>query len=149
MAETQDATLGYMGEFHLHNGTTLYELVQVKSFAIPSPGTREQIESTHLKSPDWRREYVSGFYEDSDFEVTLNSRLLSDTDVLLADALADGDAREFLAGIPENGVAAAQIQGTCRCIAYNRGTVSPDEVIEATATFRVVTIDAVETYAGS
>lgn len=147
MAETQDASVGYMGEFWLHNGTVLYELVQVKSFQIPGTGAREQVETTHLKSTGWRREHVSTFYEDSEFEVTLNSRLLSDTDTLLADALADGDIRAFKAVIPENGAPVAQIEGTARCIAYERGTVSPDEVIESTVTFRVVTIDAVEAYA--
>src|SRR6478752_4496230 len=144
MAETQDATLGYGGEFHLYNGSALYELVEVKEFDIPSPGAREQVETTHLKSADWRREYVSSFYEDSDFEVVLNTRLLSDTDVLLADALSDGDDRAFKAVIPENGVAAAQIEGTARCTGYSRGRVTADGVIEATATFRVVTIDAAE-----
>jgi hypothetical protein len=146
MAETAEATVGYMGEFHLHDGSTLYELVEVKSFAIPTTGAREQVETTHLKSPDWRREYVSTFYEDSDFDVVLNSRVLSDTDTLLADALADGDVRAFKAVIPENGVPVAQIEGTCRCVNYNRGEVAPGDVIEATATFRIVTIDAVEAY---
>jgi hypothetical protein len=146
MAETAEATVGYMGEFHLHDGSTLYELVEVKSFAIPTTGAREQVETTHLKSPDWRREYVSTFYEDSDFDVVLNSRVLSDTDTLLADALADGDVRAFKAVIPENGVPTAQIEGTCRCVNYNRGEVAPGDVIEATATFRIVTIDAVEAY---
>lgn len=143
MAETQAATLGYYGEFHLHNGTSLIELVQVKSFGIPGTGAREQVETTHLKSPGWRRQYVSSFYEDSDFEVVLNSRVLSDTDVLLEDALADGDVRAFLAVIPENGVPVAHISGTCKCVNYDRGEVTPDDVIEATATFRVVTVDAV------
>jgi hypothetical protein len=147
MAETAEATVGYMGEFHLHNGSSLYELVQVKSFDIPTTGAREQVETTSLKSPGWRRQHVSTFYEDSEFNVILNSRLLSDTDTLLADALADGDTRAFKAVIPENGEPAAQIEGTCRCINYTRGTVSPDEVIEATATFRIVTVDAVEAYA--
>jgi hypothetical protein len=142
MAETQKATLGYAGEFHLHNGTALYECVQVKEFDIPSPGAREQVETTHLKSTGWKREYVSGFYEDSDFEVMFNSRIRSDTDVLLADAESDGDTRAFKVVIPEDGVAATKIEGTCRCIAYNRGRVSADGVIEASATFRVVTITA-------
>lgn len=142
MAEAQDATLGYGGTFSLHNGTTLYELVEVKRFQLPSPGTREQIETTHLKSAGWRREYVSGFYEDSDFEVVLNTRLRSDTDVLLADALSDGDTRAFEAGIPENGDVNTTIAGTCKVIGYERGEVSPDEVIESTVTIRVVTISA-------
>ena len=142
MAETQKATLGYAGEFHLHNGTALYECVEVKEFDIPSPSAREQVEKTHLKSANWTREYLSGFYEDSDFEVTFNSRIRSDTDVLLADALADGDTRAFKVVIPEDGVAASKIEGTCRCIGYNRGRVVADGVLEATATLRVVTITA-------
>lgn len=146
MAETQKATLGYMGEFRLHDGTALVELLQVKSFDVPSGGTREQHESTHLKSPNWRREYLSGFYEDSDFAVTLNARLLSDTDALLEEAVADGDVRAFVAVVPENGVPVAQITGTCKCIGYSRGTVSADEVMEASATFRVVTVADVVAY---
>lgn len=146
MAETQEASLGYNGEFHLYNGTVLYELVEVKEFDIPTGGAREQVEKTHLKSPDWRREYVSGFYEDSDFEVMLNSRPLSDTDVLLADALADSDVRAFKIVLPENGVPVAQITGTCRCIAYTRGRVAAGEVMEASATFRVVTFTPVAAY---
>lgn len=142
MAETQDATVGYMGEFHLYNGSQLYELVEVQSFKIPEPGSREQVETTHLKSPNWRRTHVSTFYEDSDFEVTLNTRILSDTDVLLSDALADDDVRAFKAVIPENGVPVANVSGTCRVIGYDRGTVEKDSVITATVTLRVVTISA-------
>lgn len=142
MAETQDATIGYGGTFALHNGTTLYELVEVKQFQIPSPGAREQIETTHLKSPGYRREYVSGFYEDSDFEVVLNTRLRSDTDVLLLAALTAGDPRAFEAGIPENGDVGTIITGTAKVIAYDRGEVAVDEVIESTVTLRVVTVVA-------
>ncbi len=147
MAETQLATLGYGGEFHLHNGSSLVELVQVKEFDVPGPAPREQVETTHLKSSNYRREYVSGFYEDQDIEILLNSRPMSDTDVLLEDALADNDVRAFKAVLPENGVATTQVEGTCRVIAYNRGRVTPDGVLEATATVRMVTVDAIEAYA--
>lgn len=149
MAETNDASLGYMGEMHLSTddqAANLYELVQVKEFDVPTGGTREQVESTHLKSPGWRRSYLSGFYEDSDFEVLLNFRPLSDTDVLLEGALTDGDIRAFKAVLPENGEPVAQIEGTCKCTGYSRGRVTPDGVMEATATFRIVTVDAIEAY---
>ena len=121
-------------------------MVEVKSIQIPGAGTRELVETTHLKSAGWRREYVSTFYEDSDFEVVLNTRVLSDTDVLLADALGGADVRAFRVIIPENGAPVAQIEGTAKCIGYDRGSMAPDEVIEGTATFRVVTVDAVEAY---
>jgi len=146
MAETQEATVGYMGEVWLHDGTSLYELTQVKSFQIPGGGERDQVETTHLKSPNWRREYVSTFYADSDFEVVLNSRPLSTTDELLETARQDGDVRAMKVVLPEDGEPAAQIELTVKCINYDRGEVTPDGVIEATATFRVVTIDDIEAY---
>jgi len=146
MAETQDPTLGYAGEFHIYDGNVLYELVQVKEFDVPGPAPREQVETTHLKSPNWRREYTSGFYEDQDIEILLNSRPMSDTDVLLEEALVANDVRAFMAVLPENGVAATQVEGTCRVIGYNRGRVTADGVLEATATVRVVTVDAIEAY---
>ena len=146
MAETAVASVGYMGAVSLHNGTTLYELKEVKGFDIPSLGEREQVETTHLKSPDWRRTHVSTFYEDVDFNVMLNFRPLSDTDVLLADAHADGDTRAMKIVLPQNGVPTSQIECTVRCLNYARGEVSVDEVMEATATFRIVTIDAIEAY---
>lgn len=147
MAETQEATVGYMGEAWLGNPTTLYELSQVKSFQIPGPGQRDQAETTHLKSPGWRREYVSTFYADSDFDVVLNSRVLSDTDTLLSTANGDDIVRPMKLVIPENGVLAAQVELTVKCINYDRGEVTIDGVIEATATFRVVTIGEIEAYA--
>jgi hypothetical protein len=147
MAETQLASVGYMGAVSLFNGTSLYELREVKGFDIPNLGEREQVEITHLKSPDWRRAYTSTFFEDSDFNVMLNFRPLSDTDVLLADALGDGDTRAMKIVLPQNGVPVAQIELTARCINYTRGEVSPNDVMEATATFRVVTIGAIAAYA--
>ena len=143
MAETQLASVGYMGAVSLHNGTTLVELKEVKMFDIPALGEREQVETTHLKSPAWRREYVSTFFEDSDFNVTLNFRPLSDTDVLLDAALSASNTRAMKIVFPENGIPVAQVLLTARCINYTRGEVSPNDVMEATATFRVVTISAI------
>lgn len=147
MAETQKAGTGYKSQFHLHNGTTLYKLRHTKEFDVPGATAREQEEVTHLESDDWRREYTSTFYEDADIEVLLNSRPLSDTDVLLEAALAADDVRAFKAAIAIGGVLVAQITGTCRCTGYNRGRVTPAGVLEATATFRLVTVDPIAPYA--
>ncbi|GLT01805.1 hypothetical protein GCM10007897_32030 [Sphingobium jiangsuense] len=146
MAETQEATVGYMGEVWLHDGTSLYELNQVKSFQVPGGGQREQVETTHLKSPGWRREYLSTFYEDSEFEVVLNSRPMSTTDTLLETASKADDVRAMKVVLPENGEPVAQIELTAKCIGYDRGEVTPDGVLEATATFRVVTIEDIDEY---
>ncbi len=146
MAETQEATVGYMGEVWLYNGTALYELNEVRSFQVPGGGTREQVEKTHLKSPGWRRQYLSTFYEDSEFEVTLNSRPMSTTDTLLEDARNDGDERDMLVVLPENGEPVAQIALTAKCTNYARGEVTPDGLMEATATFQVISIETIAAY---
>lgn len=146
MSEAQKAGTGYKSQFHLHNGSALYKLRHVKEFDVPGATAREQEETTHLESEDWRREYESTFYEDSDIEVLLNSRPLSDTDVLLEDALADGDVRAFKAVIAISGNLVAQITGTCRCTGYNRGRATPGGVMDASATFRLVTVDPIAPY---
>lgn len=145
MAETQKPTDGYNGEFHLGNPTTLYELVQVKSFDIPDEGDRTQEDVTHLKSLERRREYISTWFEDNDFTVVTNSRPGSTTDTLQYGARKAGDIRPFKAVLPEDGVPSMQITGTCKVISYNRGTVE-DGVMEATSTMRVVTIDDIAEY---
>lgn len=146
MPELVSPSLGYKDEFHLYNGTLLYKLRGVKEFDVPTGGSREQVEVTDLDAPDWRRQYINGFYEDSDFEVALNYRPLSDTDTLLATARDEGDARAFKVVLAEDGVPVAQITGTARCTGYAPGRVAVGDVKEATATFRVVSIDDVEEY---
>jgi hypothetical protein len=145
MAETQEATDGYNGEFWLHDGTSLYELRQVKSFDIPDPGDRTQEDVTHLKSAGRRREYISTWFEDSDFTVVTNSRPGSTTDTVQYNARKVGDIRPFLAVLPEDGVPTTQVAGTCKVITYTRGTVE-DGVMEATSTCRVVSVDDIADY---
>lgn len=146
MADIQDPTVGYKGEFHLHNGTALYKLVGVTRIQIPRRGNREEVEVTDLESVDWRREYLSTFYEDSEFEVGVRTRAMTDTDVLLDDAHSDSDVRAFKVVIPQNGTPFAQITGTCKCRDYDRGEITPADPIDGTATFRIVTIDAIAAY---
>ena len=146
MAETQKASVGYMGQVWLHNGVALYELVQVKEFDVPDPGEREEVEDTHLKSPDWMRTYISTFFEGKKFDVMLNFRPLSDTAVLLDDARADGDVRAMKVVLPQNGIPFSQIELTVKCLNVTRPQVTIDGIMESTATFRIVTIDAIEAY---
>jgi hypothetical protein len=146
MAETQEASVGYMGEVWLHDGSALYELRQVKSFGLPTY-EREKADATHLKSPGWRRQYISTFYADSEFEVVLNFRPLSTTDTLLRAALDEGDTRAMKLVFPENGVPAAQVELTAKLSGYAPGEITADGVMEATATFLVETINNIAAYA--
>lgn len=147
MAETQSPSVGYKDQFELHNGSALYRLRGVKEFDVPQGGAREQEEVTDLDAADWRRSYVSTFFEDVDFEVLLNARPLSTTDTLLAAARDAGDVRAFKASLAENGTLVAQVTGTCRCTGYSYDRVAVGQVKEATARFRVVSVTAIAAYA--
>ncbi len=146
MAETQSPSVGYKDEFHLYNGTTLYKLRGVKELDWPQAGQREQEEVTDLDAPDWTRQYVSTFKEDQDFEVLMNWRPQSTTDLLCKAAVDAGDIREFKTVVAIDGVPAAQVRGTCRAIGYAPGRISVGSVKEASLTYRVVAITAYEVY---
>ena len=147
MAETQLSTLGNGAEFWLNDGAALYKLREVKRFDVAAQASREQVEKTNFDSPAWTKEYLSSFYEDTDIVVVLNSRIRSDTDLKIAAAQAADAIRAFKQVIPENGVPATQILGTCRVINYERGTVEPGGLMEATMTIRIVTLTAPAPYA--
>lgn len=148
-AETQVATIGYNGQFWLSTtalAAALVEMKHVREFDIAGDGQRQQVQSTHLKSPGYRHEYIPGFYDDTDFTVSLNSRPLSITDATIETARSDGTVRYFKQVLPEGGVPTSQVTGTCKCIGYNRGRVTGEGLLEATATFRIVTVDAIVPY---
>jgi hypothetical protein len=144
--ETAGPTIGYKDQFHLHDGQALYRLRGLKEFDMPVGGAREQIEVTDLDADDYRRQYISGFYEDADFELALNARPLTTTDVLLTDARDVGDNRPFKAVLAHDGELLAQITGVARCTGYTYGRIAVGEVKEATATFRVVSVGSIEAY---
>lgn len=137
MADTQLAGTGWAGEFHLDNASgTLTELKQVVSFTLPQDEV-DQVEITHLKSPNRRREYAPGMIDGGEFEVTLNHRAGSDTDQLLAQALASGTTRSFKAVIPERGAAAWDISGESVVTGYDRGEVNAEDKMESTVTLKI------------
>ena len=145
MAETQDASVGYMGEVWLHDGTALYELRQVKSFSLPSQ-ERDKVDATHLKTPGWRKKYLMTWFADSEFDVVMNFRPLSTTNTMLNTALSAGTVRAAKLVIPENGVPVAQIECTVKVSSKDDGEISADGVMESTVTLLIETIDAVEAY---
>lgn len=146
MAETTGPSLGYKDEFWLDDGTSLYKLRGVTEFDVPTRGTREQVEVTDLDATDWRRDYISGFYEDQDITVTLNYRPLTDTDTKLSAARDANDVRDFQANIAVQGVLTATVTGTCRCTGYGPDRIAVGEKKTATATFRIVSVDDIVAY---
>lgn len=136
MAETQKASIGWAGEVWLHDGTALYELVQVTSFGLPSD-TVDRVETTHLKSPNRRREYVSGLVDGGEVEVVLNFRPGSTTDTLLETALATGDSRACKFVVPIAGTPVRDYTTTAIVTGYERGPVTAEDAMEATVTLAI------------
>jgi hypothetical protein len=136
MAETQEASVGWGGEVHLSTDNTvgnLYELVQVVSFSLPSD-TSDRVETTHLKSPNRRRQYTSGLIDGGEVSVVLNFRPGSDTDQAIEDALTAGDDRYVRFVVPELGVPSWMYDALVVVTAYDKGEVSADGKMEATVT---------------
>lgn len=128
------AQTGWGGAFHFtNNSAVLTELVEVKSFTLPN-GTTEQLDATHLKSPNRRREKIAGMIDDGDLTVTLNYVPGSATDLLIMQAFTEGDTRPYMAVIPR--VAADwEVTGTAFISGVDRGEIVADGVMEVTVTF--------------
>lgn len=139
MAETQDPSIGWGGEVWLSTDDTtgnLVELVQVVSFSLPSEEI-DEVETTHLKSPNRRKEFISGMIDGGEVEVVLNYRPGSDTDNAIRAAKTAGDVRAIRFVIPNGGTAAYQVDTTAYVSGYDRGTIEAAEKMEATVTFRI------------
>lgn len=139
MSELAEASIGWGGAVFLSTDATttnLDELVQVVSFGLPDNAT-DRVETTHLKSPNRRREYTSGLVDGGEVEVVLNFRPGSDTDQLIEDAQIAGDERAVRFVVPHLGVAAWDYTTTAIVTGYNRGTVTADGKMEATMTLAI------------
>lgn len=132
-----NARSGWGGEFHFtNNSAVLTELVEVVSFTLPN-GETEKIDATHLKSPNRRREFVSGMIDDGELEVVINYVPGSETDLLLAQAHTEGDTRAYQAVIPR-ATTDWLVDGTAFVSGYDRGEIVADGVMRATVTFTLV-----------
>lgn len=143
MAETQEASVGWGGEFHFNEGTALYEAVEVVSFTLPNP-EHEEVESTHLKSANRYREYIDSLINGGEVQVVLNYRPGSDTDTKLLAWRTSRAIRAMEFHIPESGVASVVIETTGKCNSIDRGEVSADGKMEATVTIRIASADTQE-----
>lgn len=128
--------IGWGTEFHLHNGTSLIELVGVFNVGIPE-ATADDVEITHYKSPDKYREYIQGLKDRGEFVVEMNYVAGSATDILCQAALAAGDTRPFQTVLPDDaGDPAWEIDGTAYVKGYTRN-IPVDDRMTAQLTLRV------------
>jgi hypothetical protein len=129
------AKTGWGGEFHFdNNGGTLTELIEVKGFTLPN-GTTEQLDATHLKSPNRRREKIAGMIDDGDLVVRLNYVPGSATDLLIMQAFTEGDTRSYAAEIPRASGVNWIVSGEAFISGVDRGEVVADEIMEVAVTF--------------
>lgn len=129
------AKTGWGGEFHFDNDSgALTELVEVVSFTLPN-GTVEQLDATHLKSPNRRREKVAGMIDDGDLQVTLNYVPGSATDLLIMQAFTEGDTRSYAAHIPRASGVDWIVSGDAFIAGVDRGEVVADGLMRVTVTF--------------
>ena len=129
------AKTGWGGEFHFTNDSAvLTELVEVKGFTLPN-GTVEQLDATHLKSPNRRREKIAGMIDDGDLVVRLNYVPGSPTDLLIMQAFTEGDIRAYEAEIPRASGVNWVVSGTAFISAVDRGEVVADAIMEVAVTF--------------
>lgn len=134
MADNQLAGTGHRAQFWLDNASgTLTKLGQVVSFGMPS-AERDEVETTHLDSD--AKEFAPGLVDFGSFEVVLNLRPGSDTDLLLEAAAEDSDNREWRAILPIRGVLTRQYDGDGFVQSYDRGEITADGKMEATLTVR-------------
>lgn len=129
-----DAAIGYGCEFWLENNSaTLTELAEIISVNPPNPQTAD-VEATHMKSPNRRREYIAGLIDDGEAEIEMNYVPGSATDTLIQQAQTEGDPRAYRIVIPD-GAFGWKIEGTCIVKGYQRNTPIDDRMT-ATLTIR-------------
>lgn len=135
-----DARIGWGAELQLSTSASeagLVELGEVRSFSLPSDEA-DEIEVTHLKSPDRRKEYIQGLIDGGEITATLNYVPGSASDILLTDALDTGTTRAVRFIIPDQtGTAAWQITTAGFVRRYAPDNVEPNSAITATLTIRI------------
>lgn len=141
------ASIGYLSQFWVENPATsvLTELAEVRRIQLPNDASFEQIDVTHLKSPDRRREYVRGFRTDREYEVELNYVPNSTTDQILR-ALAGSDDTFDARIVEYDGyVQVATHDFDIRNVSFQISDIETEAVKTVTMTFRVAS-DVTSTY---
>lgn len=135
-----EARIGWGAELQLGASSevaSLVELGEVKRFGLPSEEADEH-EVTHFKSPDRRKEYISGLIDGGEVTAQINYVPGSVTDLLLTDAQEDGTIRAVRFILPaQDGTAAWQITTSGFVKKYGGDDVEPNAPMTATVTIRI------------
>lgn len=131
-----DARIGYLAEMHLStddSALNLTELAEIISVTPPNSQT-EDVNATHMKSPNRRMEYIAGLIDDGEGTFEMNYVPGSATDLLIQAAVTAGDARAYKIVVPD-GANGWEISGTCIVKGYERN-IPVDDRMTATMTVR-------------
>jgi hypothetical protein len=129
-------SIGWGGEFHLHNSTSLQTLENVTSVTPPEDMADEH-EVTHLKSPGRRKEFIAGMIDGGEITVEINHVPNSATDQLCLAAKAAADTRAWKIVFPAtDGTALRQYTGNGFVKSYKVNPVVPNEPMTSTMVIR-------------
>ncbi|MFS0736933.1 phage tail tube protein [Sphingomonas sp. 1P06PA] len=130
-----DAKIGYGGQFWIHNGTALTKIAEVTSISLPNEQV-DDVEVTHLESPNRTREYIAGMIDPGEITIEMNYIAGSASDDLISEAKADAVAVAMKIVVPATG---GDQQFTFNGIikGYERSGLVADEAQMATLTVRI------------
>lgn len=137
-----EARIGWGGKLYLSTDNTeanLFQLQEVRECNFPQDEA-DEAEATHLLSPGRRKEFIAGLIDGGEFTATLNYVPGGATDLALTDAKETGTTRKIRIVIPDDsGTGAADWNHVTSVFVkrYAPDSMTPGEVITATATFRV------------
>lgn len=137
-----EARIGWGGKVYLSTDNTegnLTLLGEVKTTGFPQDET-DEIEVTHLNSPDRYKEFIQGLIDAGEFNLTLNYVPGSATDILLTAAKGTGTVRKARIVVPDDsGTGAADWNFTFPAFVkkYAPDEMQPNEAITATVTIRI------------
>jgi predicted secreted protein len=127
--------IGLGAEFWLDSaGDVLTQLSEILSVALPNSQV-EDVEATHMASPNRRREFIAGLIDDGEGTIEMNYVPGSATDILIRAALADGETRDYKVVLPVADGSTWEVTGDCIVKGYERSTPIDDRMT-ATLTVR-------------
>lgn len=134
---TTNVRIGIGAEFHLDNDAVtpvLTKLSEVISVALPN-SQQDDVDVTHMGSPNRRREFVPGLINDGEGTVELNYIPGSTTDALIRTAITDGKTRGYKVVLQKADGTNWEVAGDCIVKGYER-SVPIDDRMTATMTVR-------------
>jgi predicted secreted protein len=129
-----EARIGWGVEVWLDNASNVLTQLE-ECIAIGLPNSQvEDVEATHMLSPNRRREYIAGLIDDGEGVFEFNLVPGGATDLLIQAAVDDGVARDFEVIIPD-GAFGQKFAGDCIVKGYER-SIPIDDRMTASMTVR-------------